>query len=145
MDRSEQGKFWTLLRIWPIRSGPRFCSRRFKEDLLVLGYDEVVDASSHQKQKTAKRANKVLSERIEMPIYEYQCKKCGAVSEFLIRVEAEQGVACQTCGSPEVQRLISAPAFLNAAGKQEAVRTCCGSAERCEIPPCSSEGTCRRA
>jgi len=79
-----------------------------------------------------------------MPIYEYQCKKCGAVSEFLISVGTEEGVFCETCGSPEVKRLISAPSFLSATVKQNPGRTCCGSAERCEIPPCSSEGTCRR-
>lgn len=79
-----------------------------------------------------------------MPIYEYQCKKCGAVSEFLISVETEEGVSCQACGSSKVKRVISAPSFVSATVKQVPGRTCCGSAERCETPPCSSEGTCRR-
>jgi putative FmdB family regulatory protein len=79
-----------------------------------------------------------------MPIYEYQCKKCGSVSEFLTVFGKEERISCKTCGSLEIERLISAPSFLSATIKQEPGRTCCGRAERCETPPCSSEGTCRR-
>jgi putative FmdB family regulatory protein len=79
-----------------------------------------------------------------MPIYEYQCKRCGTVSEFLTGIEKEVAMSCKTCGSPEVERLISAPSFLSKAVKQDPGRTCCGRSERCEMPPCSSEGSCRR-
>ena len=79
-----------------------------------------------------------------MPIYEYQCKRCGAVSEILTEIGKKAGVSCNTCGSPEVERLISAPSFLRAAVKQDPGRTCCGRADRCETPPCNSGGICRR-
>jgi putative FmdB family regulatory protein len=79
-----------------------------------------------------------------MPIYEYQCKKCGAVSEILTTVGKEHLVSCKTCGSSAVKRLISAHAFLGAAVKQDPGRTCCGRADRCDSPPCSSNGTCQR-
>ena len=44
-----------------------------------------------------------------MPLYEYQCPKCGRFE--LIRKFADPPVTeCPTCGSP-VQKLASAPAF----------------------------------
>lgn len=79
-----------------------------------------------------------------MPIYEYQCKKCGAVSEFLCGIGKQDLVSCKKCGSQDVERLISAPSFLSDSVKQDSSRTCCGRAERCETPPCSSDGTCQR-
>lgn len=52
-----------------------------------------------------------------MPIFEYRCKSCGKVSEFL------EGVG---------------------QGKVEKVCKHCGRDERCDIPPCSDEGVCKR-
>jgi putative FmdB family regulatory protein len=47
-----------------------------------------------------------------MPIYEYQCQACGEQFEKLFlslsRVPAE--LHCPTCQSPDVRRLVSAPA-----------------------------------
>ncbi|MBN1675202.1 MAG: zinc ribbon domain-containing protein [Kiritimatiellae bacterium] len=45
-----------------------------------------------------------------MPIYEYECKKCGAVFELIRSFGASDvDVKCAQCGSPRILRLISAP------------------------------------
>lgn len=45
-----------------------------------------------------------------MPIYEYQCQKCGARSEELQGINASPLETCEECGG-ELRKLISAPAF----------------------------------
>jgi putative FmdB family regulatory protein len=46
-----------------------------------------------------------------MPIYEYECKKCGRRFEFLQRFGDEPKTVC-TCGEGgELKRVISAPAI----------------------------------
>ncbi len=43
-----------------------------------------------------------------MPIYEYECRKCRAVSGFLVlKKEDEKGIACLKCGGKEMSRVIS--------------------------------------
>jgi putative FmdB family regulatory protein len=79
-----------------------------------------------------------------MPIFEYQCKECMTVSEFLMGVRNEESIACKNCGSLVMERILSTPFLLDSAMHQAPGRTCCGLEERCERPPCSSEGNCRR-
>lgn len=45
-----------------------------------------------------------------MPIYEYQCLKCGERSEVMQRVSDAPLTTCPECGG-ELKKLISAPAF----------------------------------
>ncbi len=43
-----------------------------------------------------------------MPIYEYECGKCGAISTFLIMKNDDEGkVACKGCRSRKMSRIIS--------------------------------------
>ena len=43
-----------------------------------------------------------------MPIYEYECAKCQAISTFLIlRKEDAARVACKGCGSKKMSQLVS--------------------------------------
>lgn len=44
-----------------------------------------------------------------MPIYEYECKKCGARNEFVESLGAGRIVArkCSQCGSTKLKKLIS--------------------------------------
>ncbi len=43
-----------------------------------------------------------------MPIYEYECRKCGATSGLLImKKEDEEKVACLGCGSKKMSKVIS--------------------------------------
>jgi putative FmdB family regulatory protein len=45
-----------------------------------------------------------------MPLYEYQCTKCGQKTEQLQRFEDAPLAACPSCGAP-VKKLISSPSF----------------------------------
>jgi len=43
-----------------------------------------------------------------MPIFEYQCSKCGLVFEhFTISADKEQKQACPHCDSQDTQRIMS--------------------------------------
>jgi putative FmdB family regulatory protein len=47
-----------------------------------------------------------------MPIYDYQCAKCGKTYDVFHKVREVLGdVVCPSCGSPDHARLISAPSF----------------------------------
>lgn len=45
-----------------------------------------------------------------MPLYEYECLKCGKRMEILQRMDEAPLAACPECGG-EVKKLFSAPAF----------------------------------
>jgi len=44
-----------------------------------------------------------------MPLYEYECTKCGKRTELLQRFDDEPLAECPECGGP-VRKLLSAPA-----------------------------------
>ena len=46
-----------------------------------------------------------------MPIYEYQCEKCGHVFDTLQRSSEDPLVDCPECGEPALKKLVSAPSF----------------------------------
>jgi putative FmdB family regulatory protein len=78
-----------------------------------------------------------------MPIYDFKCQECGKVSEFLLSSPPDsKKLACQSCGSQNLERLVSAPTLLRNVTNSGA--TCCGRTERCETPPCSTGERCRR-
>lgn len=79
-----------------------------------------------------------------MPIYEYKCQECGKVSEFFFRTSSDSRTfTCPNCGSHNLDKLLSVPSLLKVEA-DAADTTCCGRTKRCETPPCSSEGKCRR-
>jgi putative FmdB family regulatory protein len=78
-----------------------------------------------------------------MPIYEYRCGQCGERTEVLVRA-GTTAPSCPNCGSPLLEKLFSAPYVMNAETARPKGRTCCGQAERCATPPCSTEEGCRR-
>ncbi len=41
-----------------------------------------------------------------MPIFEYECDKCGTLFEELV-MSAAQKVACPSCGSADIEKLVS--------------------------------------
>jgi len=43
-----------------------------------------------------------------MPIFEYQCKECGHVTEVLERPGGRADHKCGKCGSQDVEKLFSA-------------------------------------
>jgi len=77
-----------------------------------------------------------------MPIYEYRCRDCDATFEVLVR--GGNAVTCPHCGGSSLDKLLSAPVMLSGRTARQAGRTCCGREERCDTPPCSEGGECRR-
>src|SRR5262245_45941091 len=47
-----------------------------------------------------------------MPIYEYQCQACGHQFETTQRITEDPLKDCPSCNAPQLQRLISATAFM---------------------------------
>lgn len=45
-----------------------------------------------------------------MPIYDYQCARCGSVFEVIIK-KNEGVICCEKCGSRKTKRLIGMPAI----------------------------------
>ncbi|HOV89096.1 MAG TPA: zinc ribbon domain-containing protein [Syntrophorhabdaceae bacterium] len=83
-----------------------------------------------------------------MPIYEYRCKECGAISEYLVGVGKRDNdiVRCRVCGANNLEKVLST-ANLSKRGHMistQGGKTCCGKEERCSTPPCSTGGGCRR-
>lgn len=80
-----------------------------------------------------------------MPVYEYRCEKCGKVIElFQQRLNKRESLACPACGSTHLTKLISSPASVRMGDSSSKGTTCCGREERCDTPPCSTGGVCRR-
>ena len=80
-----------------------------------------------------------------MPIYEYKCQSCGRVSElFAHSFNDSKDPRCPHCGGHSLDRLLSVPGLLKESSGSSS-NTCCGRTERCEKPPCSSGGQCRKA
>jgi len=78
-----------------------------------------------------------------MPIYEYHCQDCGAVSEVYAGIgDLNDPLSCKSCGSSYLIKLISSPVLTTISRPKG--KTCCGKEERCEKPPCSSGETCRK-
>jgi len=78
-----------------------------------------------------------------MPIFDFRCQDCGGVSEILVRNNTGQDVRCPTCGSPSMERCITAPYSVRTSSPSHG-GTCCGREERCDKPPCSSDHGCHR-
>ena len=71
-----------------------------------------------------------------MPLFEFRCKKCGAVTEVLVRrAEDEVAVECSQCGSRRVDKMLSAHAVGSSGAKPA-----CGVRE---MPCCGRDGTCK--
>lgn len=46
-----------------------------------------------------------------MPIYEYQCRKCGHKFDKLQKISDDPLIDCPDCAQPELTKLISAAGF----------------------------------
>ena len=60
-----------------------------------------------------------------MPLFEYECRGCGAHFEFLTR--AGQAAACPECRSEDLQKLLSVFAVAGAAEKRVEAAGPCGA------------------
>jgi len=78
-----------------------------------------------------------------MPLYDYKCRECGRVSEIFLRSVNSEDIKYPNCGSNNLEKLISA-SYTIRMGAFMPGTTCCGRAERCETPPCSTDDRCWR-
>jgi putative FmdB family regulatory protein len=78
-----------------------------------------------------------------MPIYDYKCQECGKVSEIFQHGLSNKVIKCPSCGSEKLERLFSASYMIRMDASTPGT-TCCGRTERCDTPPCSTGGVCRR-
>jgi len=88
-----------------------------------------------------------------MPTYEYLCESCGYKIEKFQNINDVPIKECPRCGK-ELRRVIctgvgvilKGKGFYNTdyEGKISSSRTCCGRTERCDRPPCSDDGACKR-
>ncbi|HAC92397.1 MAG TPA: hypothetical protein DCF63_17470 [Planctomycetaceae bacterium] len=72
-----------------------------------------------------------------MPLYEYECPKCGAEVEMLVRNLSEKP-SCPKCGHNELNRLLSCAAAPSISGKNLPV--CPPPSVGCGRPQCGSGG-----
>ncbi len=80
-----------------------------------------------------------------MPIYEYKCEECGAVTERLQKsMQHEEKPTCSQCGSSRTARILSTPFVSVKGGSSSQGVTCCGRDTPCETPPCAADDICRR-
>lgn len=68
-----------------------------------------------------------------MPLYEFNCKKCGRDSEILTASSNWKGTKCPKCGSEQLVKKLSV--FATAAAVS-------GGGGSCEMPACSTGGAC---
>ena len=74
-----------------------------------------------------------------MPIYEYQCKPCGAKFEKLIRsMSSSEPVKCPECGSEQTARALSVFAAVSSEGGSKSSAADAPMCGRCGGPgPCA--------
>ncbi|MCK9226767.1 MAG: zinc ribbon domain-containing protein [Syntrophorhabdaceae bacterium] len=71
-----------------------------------------------------------------MPIYEYKCEDCGTVSEFIV-FSADEEVACRSCSSKKLSKLMSAHNTTSSSGPAPMPGFgggCCGDPGTCGSP-----------
>jgi len=77
-----------------------------------------------------------------MPIFEFECLDCGRNTEILIAGSETHLVACGTCGSKNLKKLLSAHAPVTSTRRfpDNPADRCCGSGG----PPstCAGPGSC---
>jgi len=80
-----------------------------------------------------------------MPIYEYKCEDCNKITEIFLKSKDDKEIpVCKYCGSKKLTKQISVPGAVIMGSSYPKGTTCCGRTERCETPPCSSDGVCKR-
>ena len=77
-----------------------------------------------------------------MPIYEFECVDCGQRTEILMASTETDLVVCNSCGSRNLKKLLSAYAVVSSdrGFPQNPADRCCGA----DAPPgtCAGPGSC---
>jgi len=78
-----------------------------------------------------------------MPLFEFNCLDCGAVSELLVSLSDSQP-QCQQCGSTRMQKKLSVPSSLSGVAKNTVPTAkehgCCGVSP--SEAGCAGPGSC---
>ena len=83
-----------------------------------------------------------LQKEPEMPLYEYRCRGCGAISEHLV-LGGDEETTCGNCGGRDLEKLMSPSADHQAAGDRlpgAGDTTCCGHGPG--VAGCAGPGSC---
>jgi len=65
-----------------------------------------------------------------MPIYEFKCRDCGAITEHLVKaIDKDNFCTCRNCGGSSTERIMSRAAVLT--GRVPAGGTAAGCAPDC--------------
>jgi len=73
-----------------------------------------------------------------MPIYEFECRKCGAKFEELLRSSDSSGVTCPKCGTNKIKRLMSTFAAYSGGGGMKTGIAGSGGCGSCSGGSCST-------
>ena len=72
----------------------------------------------------------------QMPVFDFKCKRCGKVSEILLKgIDEAESQACPHCGSRGMKRLLSAPSAVVAKHAGDSPKdggSCCGRGTPCD-------------
>jgi len=71
-----------------------------------------------------------------MPIYEYKCKDCGGISEFIVFGKDDE-LHCKSCNSERLEKLLSAHNTTSSGGSFMSgapAGGCCGAPNSCGNP-----------
>jgi len=82
-----------------------------------------------------------------MPTYEYICETCGYKFEKFQQMNDKPLEKCPRCGMRVIKLISGGMGVIISGGKNRYPslgRTCCGRSERCDTPPCSDDGVCKR-
>ena len=74
-----------------------------------------------------------------MPIYEYNCKKCNASFESLIRTKSDTPAKCPKCGASDISKAFSAFAVSVHSHSSEC-KTCPSTGSACPGGSCPYSG-----
>jgi putative FmdB family regulatory protein len=44
-----------------------------------------------------------------MPMFDYRCKKCGRIDEYIVKMGQMEGPECKNCGSKALKKLMGVP------------------------------------
>jgi putative FmdB family regulatory protein len=101
------------------------------------------DASYSKPRKSASISNAGRAgswkEMRKLPLYEYECQKCGELTEILQSLaEADKGIECPECGSSEMRRKFSTFGVIMGSGKASSTESAASCPTgTCSLPPMS--------
>lgn len=71
-----------------------------------------------------------------MPIYEFLCRECGHVDEYLVFGSGE-GESCKKCGSGKLEKMMSSFSFRSSGGGKVAAGSGCAGCTRSNCSTCA--------